>query len=148
MIVSTKGKYALQLMLELSDSYKGDPVKIKDVSKHQDISEKYLEQIVSYLGKARLVKSVRGAKGGYVLVHSPEDYKVYDILKAVENNLQAVDYEGDEVSFGDNKEVKACSVLWKELDDAVYTILNKVTLADLVKVGSGFTGGVDEGCWI
>ena len=73
MIITTKGKNALKLMIDLS-LYQGDEyVKLKDIAKREDISEKYLEQIVSYLHKSRKVKSTRGANGGYRLVKTPEE---------------------------------------------------------------------------
>ena len=84
MKISTKGRYAIKLMLDLATYYNGEPVKIKDIARRQHISDKYLEQIVAILNKASLVKSVRGARGGYMLYASPENYTVRLILETVE----------------------------------------------------------------
>lgn len=148
MIISSKGKYAMRLMLELGNYYKGEPVKIKDIAKRQNISDKYLEQIVAFLNKAGLVKSVRGAKGGYILAYAPDKYTVSSILRSVEGDLSAVDY-GDEASSEDgNREVKACNKLWEQLDDSISLVLDKVTLADLMEWESEYDGSLNESCWI
>ena len=80
MKISTKGRYALRLMLDLATYNTGEPVSIKDISKRQQISEKYLEQIIALLNKAGFVRSIRGAQGGYVLKKNPEEYTVGMIL--------------------------------------------------------------------
>ena len=81
MKVSTRGRYALRLMLDLALNNTGEPVRLKDVAKRQEISEKYLEQIISILNKAGFVKSVRGPAGGYSLKRKPEEYTVGMILR-------------------------------------------------------------------
>ena len=81
MKISTRGRYALRLMIELAMNQDGDPVRIKDVAVRQDISAKYLEQIVSVLVKARYVRSIRGPQGGYRLTRKPEEYCVGDIIR-------------------------------------------------------------------
>ena len=78
MKVSTRGRYALRLMLDLALNNTGEPVRLKDVAKRQEISEKYLEQIISILNKAGFVKSVRGPAGGYSLKRKPEEYRGHD----------------------------------------------------------------------
>jgi len=147
MIISSKGKYAMRFMIDLANYYQAGPVAVKDISKRQDISDKYLEQIVASLNKAGLVKSSRGARGGYVLRQSPEKYKAYDILRAVEGDLSPVEGEAlDDVRSVSS--VIACNRLWMQLDDSVYTILNQTTLADLVAWEKESKGGLDAGCWI
>ena len=81
MKISTKGRYALRLMLDLAMDTSGEPVRIKDVAERQEISVKYLEQIVSILAKAGYVRSIRGPQGGYRLSREPEDYTVGMILR-------------------------------------------------------------------
>ena len=76
MKVSTKGRYALRFMIDLAQNSNGQPIRIKDVAKRQEISDKYLEQVVSLLNKANFVKSVRGPQGGYTLTREPKDYTV------------------------------------------------------------------------
>jgi len=148
MIISSKGKYAMRLMLELGNYYKGEPVKIKDISKRQNISDKYLEQIVAFLNKAGLVKSIRGAKGGYALVSSPDKYTVSSILKAVEGDISAVDYDMENDESGDNKELQACNRLWKQLDDSISLVLDRVTLADLMEWEKEYENNLNESMWI
>ena len=83
MKISTKGRYAIKLMLDLALYSKGQPVKIKEIAKRQGISEKYLEQIVATLNKAALVKSIRGSHGGYMLSEPPRNYTVGRILRTM-----------------------------------------------------------------
>lgn len=90
MKISTKGRYALRLMLDLAMNGKENFVPIRSVSERQEISEKYLEQIITALSRAKLVKSARGAQGGYKLVKAPEEYTTGEILRAVEGSLAPV----------------------------------------------------------
>ena len=88
MQISTKGRYALRLMLDLAVHNTGELVKIKDISARENISEKYLEQIISSLKKAGYVKSLRGAQGGYMLAREPETYTVGTILRLTEGSMK------------------------------------------------------------
>ena len=81
MKISTKGRYALRLMLDLAVYNTGEPISLKDVAKRQNISEKYMEQIISVLNKAGYVRGIRGAQGGYLLSRAPKDYTVGMILR-------------------------------------------------------------------
>ena len=90
MKISTKGRYALRLMLDLAVYDTGDPVRIKDIAARQEISEKYLEQIISILNKAGYVKSIRGPQGGYHLMKDPAQYTVGMILRLTEGSLDPV----------------------------------------------------------
>ena len=90
MQISTKGRYALRLMLDLAVHNTGELVKIKDISARENISEKYLEQIISSLKKAGYVKSLRGAQGGYMLAREPETYTVGTILRLTEGSMKPV----------------------------------------------------------
>ena len=90
MKISTKGRYALRLMIDLAINGTESYVPIKSVSQRQEISEKYLEQIITQLSRAKLVKSARGAQGGYKLVRDPKDYTAGEILRAVEGSLAPV----------------------------------------------------------
>ena len=90
MKVSTKGRYALRMMLDLALNQTGEPVSLKDIAKRQEISDKYLEQIISVLNKAGYVKSVRGPQGGYQLTKKPEEYTVGMILRLTEGSLAPV----------------------------------------------------------
>ena len=81
MKISTKGRYALRLMLDLALNNTGEAVSLKDIARRQDISDKYLEQIISILNKAGYVRSIRGAQGGYMLRRPPKEYTVGMIFK-------------------------------------------------------------------
>ena len=98
MKISTKGRYALRLMMDLAENNTGSPISLKDVAKRQDISDKYLEQIISILNKAGYVRSVRGAQGGYMLKMEPQNYTVGMILRQTEGSLAPVAcIEDDEI---------------------------------------------------
>ena len=100
MKISTKGRYALRLMLDLAIHNTGEAVSLKDIAKRQGISDKYLEQIISVLNKAGFVKSIRGAQGGYLLKKKPEEYTVGMILKLTEGTLAPVGCVGDDAEEG------------------------------------------------
>lgn len=128
MKISTKGRYALMLMLDLATYNTGEPVRLKDVAKRQQISEKYLEQIISMLNKAGFVKSIRGPQGGYILKNPPENYTVGMILRQTEGSLAPVNYD-------DASELEQGSVtirIWEQLSEAINKIVDNITLKDLV----------------
>ena len=90
MKISTKGRYALRLMLDLAINHTGSYIPLKTVAQRQNISDKYLEQIIHQLSKAGFVQSARGAQGGYRLAHTPDEYTVGEILRTVEGSLAPV----------------------------------------------------------
>ena len=98
MKISTKGRYALRLMLDLAIYDTGAPVRIRDIGARQGISEKYLEQIISVLNKAGYVRSVRGPQGGYHLMKDPKQYTVGMILRLTEESLAPVVCLDDELN--------------------------------------------------
>lgn len=133
MKISTKGRYAIRLMLDLAVNNTGEPISLKDVAKRQDISDKYLEQIISVLNRAGYVKSVRGAQGGYYLRKRPQDYTVGMILRLTEGSLAPVSCidEEDEINC-DKKDSCVTVMLWKKINDAVNDVVDHTTLQDLV----------------
>lgn len=133
MRISTRGKNAIKLMLDLAIYYQGGPVKVKDIAKRQNISEKYLEQIVAVLHKAELVKSIRGAHGGYILQFSPEKYTVGQILKTVEGSMSPTDCVGENGLPCKNKATCVSFRLWEKLDTAMNDVLEGITLADMLE---------------
>ncbi len=133
MKISTKGRYALRLMLDLALYGNQEPVRLKDVAKRQEISIKYLEQIISVLQKAGYVKSIRGAQGGYHLMKAPEDYTVGMILCLIEGDLAPVACLEDEVNQCPRQASCVTLRLWKELDAAIRGVVDKYTLADMVE---------------
>ena len=133
MKISTKGRYALRLMLDLALNNTGEPVRIKDIAARQEISDKYLEQIISTLNKAGYVKSIRGPQGGYRLAKEPEKYTVGMILRLTEGSLAPVSCLEGDVNTCERQEACVTLRLWQMLDTAISEVVDKVTLADLVE---------------
>lgn len=133
MKISTKGRYALRLMLDLAEHNTGEVVRMKSIAERQNISEKYLEQIISILNRAGYVKSTRGAQGGYRLAKSPEQYSVGMILRLTEGSLAPVSCLEDEENMCERQESCATLEVWKRLDDAIKGVVDSITLADLVE---------------
>ena len=132
MKISTKGRYALRLMLDLALHEQSGYVPIKAIAERQDISDKYLEQIISILGRAGFVKSVRGAGGGYKLAKAPSEYTVVMILRLTEGSLAPVAcLEGDENTCP-RQENCATLTVWKKLYGAINDVVDGITLQDLV----------------
>ncbi len=132
MKISTKGRYALRLMLDIAMNDAVEPVRLKDVAERQSISVKYLEQIISQLVRAGYVKSIRGPQGGYRLVKAPKEYTVGMILRQVEGNMVPVACLEDEESGCERQSQCVTLRIWKELDEAMRSVLDKYTLADLM----------------
>ena len=132
MKISTKGRYALRLMLDLASNDSGTPIRLKDVAQRQGISEKYLEQIISILNKAGFVRSVRGPQGGYSLSRTPADYTVGMILRLTEGSLCPVDCAAEENGSCDREDTCVTRMLWKKLDDAISSVVDHVSLEELL----------------
>lgn len=128
MKISTKGRYAVILMLDLATYNTGEPVRLKDIAKRQQISEKYLEQIISLLNKAGFVKSIRGPQGGYMLKNPPELYTVGMILRQTEGSLTPVSID-DETSY---ERQSVTTRIWTKMEGAINEIVDGITLKDLV----------------
>ena len=133
MKISTKGRYALRLMIDLAINGTESYVPIKSVSQRQEISEKYLEQIITQLSRAKLVKSARGAQGGYKLVRDPKDYTAGEILRAVEGSLAPVACLETEENACERCGVCPTLDFWTGLYAAVNEYVDRFTLADLVR---------------
>ena len=134
MKISTKGRYALRLMLDLAMNEDGSVVRIKDIAARQGISDKYLEQIISILNKAGYVRSVRGPQGGYCLKKSPQEYTVGMILKLTEGSLAPVPCVEEDALECEREERCATGDVWKKLNLAVNDVVENITLADLVEI--------------
>ena len=122
--ISTKGRYALRLMIDLA---------IKDIAKRQEISEKYLEQIISILNRAGYIKSVRGPQGGHRLARHPREYTAGMILRLTEGSLSPVACLDDDINQCSRQAQCATLELWKMLDKAIINVVDNVTLEDLVQ---------------
>ncbi len=131
MKISTKGRYALRLMLELAMSDASRPVRIREIAEKQNISDKYLEQIISTLNKAGFVRSVRGPQGGYLLTRDPKEYLVGDILRLTEGSMVPVDCVDKNIFDCPRAEDCATNILWCRLDAAIRGVIDNVTLDDL-----------------
>ena len=132
MKISTKGRYAVRVMLDLALNDTGECIKVKEIAGRQNLSEKYLEQIISILNKAGYVKSVRGAQGGYRLAGDAKDYTVGMILRLTEGSLAPVaclemgEEECDRCDTCETLEV------WNEVYRAVNNVVDNITIGDLV----------------
>lgn len=133
MKLSTKGRYGLRAMLDLAVNSSGDHVSLYNIAERQNISENYLEQVFSILRKAGLVKSVKGAQGGYVLAALPSNTKVGTILRALEGDLSIVDEEAESSGLS-NKTMLNCIKykVWDKMNESLNQIVDAVTLEDLV----------------
>lgn len=133
MKISTKGRYAVRVMLDLALHNTGEYIKVKQIAARQEISEKYLEQIISVLNKAGYVKSARGAQGGYRIAGEPKNYTVGMVLRLTEGSLCPVACLEDEVN--ECARCDTCETLgvWKELNDAINNVVDNVTIADLAE---------------
>ena len=132
MKISTKGRYALRMLLELAEHPESGFMSLKDISEHQGISKKYLEQIVPMLNKSGILRTNRGNRGGYMLAKSPETCTVGDVLRATEGSLAPVaclDYEPNDCS-----RAATCATLyvWEGLGKAVKDYLDGITLQDIL----------------
>ncbi len=132
MRISTKGRYALRLMLDIAMNDAMEPVRLKDTAKRQAISVKYLEQIISLLVRAGYVKSIRGPQGGYRLTKKPSEYTVGMILRQVEGNMVPVACLEEGAAECGRKGTCVTLRIWKELDQAMRGVIDNYTLADLM----------------
>lgn len=130
MKLSTKGKYGVKAMVELAIHYGEDPISIKTIGTRQDISEYYLEQLFSSLRKAKLIKSIRGAQGGYVLNREPKNITVAQIMDVLEGPIEIADC----IDGGDCVSLDCCAtrLLWKKIKNSIDSVMLSVTLQDIV----------------
>ena len=131
MKISTKGRYALRLMLDLAMNSAGSFISLKVVAQRQDISDKYLEQITHQLSRAGLLQSARGAQGGYRLARQPEEYSVGEILRIVEGSLAPVSCL-DCANPCDKIDSCLTIGLYKKIQDAVDGVVDHTSLADII----------------
>jgi Rrf2 family protein len=120
-------------MLDLALNDKDQYITIKSISERQEISGKYLEQIISVLSHAGYVKSIRGSQGGYKLAKPVDEYTVGMILRLIEGSLVPVSCMDDETNQCPRCGTCATLDIWKQLDDAISGVVDNITLADLVK---------------
>ena len=132
MKISTRGRYALRFFIYLA-SQNNDKVSLKEVALHEEISMKYLEQIVPNLAKDKLIYSTRGAKGGYSLTKNPSEYCVLEILESVEGKMEVVSCVNKTGTASCHRLFKCKTApLWKGLTKHIVDYLKGVTLEDLL----------------
>lgn len=130
MKLSTKGRYGVKAMVDLAIHYGESPISIKSISQRQGISEYYLEQLFSALRKAKLIKSIRGAQGGYVLNKLPEEITVADIMEVLEGPIEISDcVEGTTCNNGN---CCATRLVWQKIKISIEDVTTSVTLKDIV----------------
>ena len=134
MKLTTKGRYAVMAMADLAMFKDKGPISLKDISLRQNISLAYLEQIFIKLKNKNLVKSVRGAKGGYALEISPDEIKISNIISAVDEEIKTLNCKKESKKGCNNKSSKCITHnLWDQLDQHINNFFEKVKLQDLVK---------------
>lgn len=131
MKISTKGRYALRLMLDLSINHTNNFIPLKTIAQRQEISDKYLEQIIHQLYKAGFVDSARGAQGGYRLTRKPYEYTVGEILRVVEGSLAPVACLKNDIPCLKTNTCITIS-LYKKIQAAIDDVVDNTTLADMI----------------
>ena len=132
MKISTKGLYALRMLIDLAEHQNGEYISLKDIADRQKISKKYLEQIIPILNRSDILKTSRGAQGGYMLARSPERYTVGEILRLTEGNLVPVSCLENEVIDCSNCNECATLPIWKGLTKVINDYLDGITLQDIL----------------
>ncbi|MEC9489834.1 MAG: Rrf2 family transcriptional regulator [Halanaerobiales bacterium] len=130
MEISTQGRYGVRALIDLAVNSDSTAVPLREISERQNISERYLEQIFAELKKAGLIKSIRGAHGGYLLNHPPEEISLADILRVLEGKiapeLQIESEQSEEAIFK-----TAAQEIWLKLEDRIKKLMESITLSDL-----------------
>lgn len=132
MIVTTKGKNALKIMIYLAMNQGENYVRLKDIADREGLSEKYLENIVASLRRDNKVASARGAEGGYRLARTASDYTVGEIIKCLEGDRCLSDCVSKTAELCEHRCECICIPLWKKMNDALNNVLENITLQDLI----------------
>lgn len=134
MKISTKGRYGLRLMLCLALNFENNTrLSLKEISKKQGISEKYLEQIINPLSKAGLVLSFRGSQGGYTLAKSPKEITSGEILRTLEGSLAPVECANSGSDICPRADYCPSLTIWKKIKDAIDNVVDNITLQDILE---------------
>ena len=138
MKLSTKGRYGLRALIDLAQYSEETPVSITSISKRQDISERYLEQLMSMLKKAGIVKSIRGANGGYILARDAKEISVGEVLRALEGSLEPVKCAAFDTTPGEGcmaSDGCVTKYVWKRINDSINRTVDDIWLSQLVEEG-------------
>lgn len=133
MTFSTKGRYALRVMIDLAVYSNGDYIALKDIAKRQEISLKYLEQVISLLNKAGFLQSMRGNNGGYKLAKNPKEYTAGDILRATEGSLAPISCLQNTPNQCERRDKCTTISFWEKYYKIVTDYVDNVTLNDLAE---------------
>lgn len=133
MRLTTKGHYGLKAMFDLAMHYGSDPIPLKVVAERQGISEHYLEQLIAALRKAGLVKSIRGAQGGYILAKLPSEIKVGDVIRVLEGPIAPLECVSEQEQPITCEKVNFCISrdIWARVRDSIAEVLDSITLEDM-----------------
>ena len=143
MLISTRGRYALRVMIDLAEHYTGGYIPMKDVAARQELSLKYIERIMPELTKSGCVEGVHGKGGGYRLCRAPRDYTAWEILSLVEGGLAPVSCLDEGVTECEMCDTCETLEVWKKLYDAINDVIDNVTVADLVAKRQQREGSLD-----
>lgn len=132
LILSTKGRYGVKMMFELAKRYGGGTMSLKDIAKNLELSETYLEQLISHLKKAGLVNSVRGAQGGYELSRAPADITIGIIIRTLEGPLAPSDCLLDDEPECGRAGYCVTRPIWEKIMDSINNVIDSITLQDMI----------------
>lgn len=132
-MISTRGRYALRMMIDLAEQESGQYTPLKDIAKRQGISEKYMEIIIKELVKQKLIRGLRGKGGGYMLLRGADDYTVGEILEAVGEQLAPVSCLLSSAERCDREHICPTVAMWKKFDKLSHDFFYGITLADLIE---------------
>ena len=132
MKISTKGRYALRLLIDLAEHQQAGYISLNEIATRQNISKKYLEQIIPIFNKTDVLRANRGSQGGYMLAKSPDKYTVGDILRCTEGSLDPVDCAGQDPVLCDRSADCVMLPVWKGLSRVINEYLDSITLQDIL----------------
>ena len=132
MKISTKGRYALRMLIDLAEHENCGFVALKDIAERQNISKKYLEQIIPIFNKSNILKTTRGSQGGYMLSRSPDKYTVGEILRLTEGSLAPVDCLNQDPIECERSGECATLPIWQGLNRVINEYLDSITLQDIL----------------
>jgi len=133
MKISTKGRYALRMLLDLAEHQNDGFIALKDIAARQHISKKYLEQIIPIFNQSGILKTTRGSQGGYRLARTPDQYTVGEILRLTEGTLSPVSCAEDEPAVCERSSDCAMLPVWQGLTKVIHEYLDSITLQDILE---------------
>lgn len=136
MKISTKGRYGLRTLMDISIHQTKGPVNLNDIAERQGISAKYLWQIVNLLKTAGFVRGTRGPKGGYILIRNPADITMLDVIQVLEGPISLVECV-DDADFCDRMEQCVAHTVWTDVSQVIRGALQKITLAEILRRHAG-----------